>query len=537
MPATLRYPHYLLLAALALGCYADVLFYNRWPGISVPLFVLFCLLALGGISRLEDRPPTRANRWMGGAALVFAIGLAIRTTPLLVVLNLLALLGLLLLFVATYRGSALQHLPGWRYLTRSLVATIEMIWRPLPLTVRVVQTVPVRTERMRQLVPVGRGLLLALPVLACFTVLLMSADSVFASYVYQVFSLDIPFDFDTFAGHAILISLAAWTCAGGMLAALHSPRTPEPGVITSELPAEGATQRLEPLERPWQVLGCVEAVTILVSVDLLFGGFMLIQAAYFFGGLNTLDRTGMTYAEYARRGFFELLAVACLALALVWMLALVTRRNRPWHRPAFNATSALMILLVVGVLASAFQRMLLYEQAYGFTRLRIYTHSFMLWLAVVLLLFLVALLRDQPRLFTFGGFVTALVYLALLNLVNPDALIVRENVARYQVSGKLDVAYLTSLSSDAVPALVDALETVADQDRRIILTNLGQRQIELTEIAAASGWPGWHLGRARALTAIASVADDIPANGVDWRDSYNPDPLSIPPYATSGPTR
>jgi hypothetical protein len=85
MPATLRYPHYLLLLALALGICADSLFYQRWPGISIPLFVALCLAALGGISRLEDRPPTRANLWMGGAALGFAICLMLRATPLLIV--------------------------------------------------------------------------------------------------------------------------------------------------------------------------------------------------------------------------------------------------------------------------------------------------------------------------------------------------------------------------------------------------------------------------------------------------------------------
>jgi hypothetical protein len=506
MPATLRYPHYLLLLALALGICADSLFYQRWPGISIPLFVALCLAALGGISRLEDRPPTRANLWMGGAALGFAICLMLRATPLLIVLNLLALLGLLLLLVATYRGPGLIHLPGWRYLTHALRATLELVWRPLPVTIQATQHMPLRMERARQLVPVGRGLLLALPVLTGFTLLLMAADSIFASYVNQIFSLRIPFDTEVFFSRLTLVLLVTWTCAGGMLVALHSTRKPTAPVIRGSLPAEGDTQPLTPPATAWRPLGWVEAVTVLVSVDLLFGGFMLIQTTYFFGGLDTLTRTGMTYAEYARRGFFELLAVACLALALLWLLALVTRREQPWQQLIFNATNALMILLVLGVLASAFQRMLLYEQAYGFTRLRIYTHSFMLWLALVLLLFLVALLRERPRLFTAGSFVSALIYLALLNLANPDALIVRENVARYQESGKLDAFYLTTLSNDAIPALVDALAVVEGPERKIILRELGWRHSHLSAVAAESGWPGWHLARARAVAATTPIA-------------------------------
>src|SRR5581483_22778 len=128
------------------------------------------------------------------------------------------------------------------------------------------------------------------------------------------------------------------------------------------LPAEGDTQRLRPPRRPPIALGAVETLTVLVAVDLLFGSFMAIQGAYFFGGLDSLARTGMTYSEYARRGFFELLAVACLALTMLCAFAGVTRRDEAWQRRAFDAACAAMIALVLELLASAFQRMLLYEQ-------------------------------------------------------------------------------------------------------------------------------------------------------------------------------
>jgi hypothetical protein len=256
-------------------------------------------------------------------------------------------------------------------------------------------------------------------------------------------------------------------------------------------------------------LGAVEALTVLVSVDLLFGGFVAVQGAYFFGGLDTLARTGMTYAEYARRGFFELLAVACLSLGLLCALAIVTRRPEPRRRWAFNAASAAMIALVLGLLASAFERMALYEQAYGYTELRVYTHTFMIWLALVLGLFLLALLRERARIFTFGGLVSLVVYLAALNLANPDALIVRENIARvgraaaYSHRGEeVDVFYLTQLSPDATPALAASLGQLNGESWLVVAAALGGRHDELARQQAADGWPSWHLGRASALWAI-----------------------------------
>jgi hypothetical protein len=276
--------------------------------------------------------------------------------------------------------------------------------------------------------------------------------------------------------------------------------------------------------RPWR-LGWVEATTVVCAVDLLFLSFVAIQAAYFFGGLDTLARTGMTYADYARRGFFELVVVACLTLGLLWLLALATRRDARSHQLAFNGASAILVALVLGLLGSAFFRMWLYEEAYGFTHLRIYTHSFMIWLAVLLVLFLAALLRERPRWFSFGGLVSALLMLAALNIANPEAFIVNANVERfvrsgslaidasfdiepsYRASRALDAAYLAQLSTDATPALVAALPRL-DADAQSYVRERLQRQREwLDEVAVNDGWPAFHLGRAAAYQALHGITE------------------------------
>jgi hypothetical protein len=187
-------------------------------------------------------------------------------------------------------------------------------------------------------------------------------------------------------------------------------------------------------------------------------------------------------------------------------LAVAARRETPARRRGFNAASAALIALVLGLLASAFQRMLFYEQAYGYTQLRLYTHSFMIWLTIVLGLFLLALLRSKPRLFVLGGFVSALAYLAVLNIANPDALIVRENVARYHSSGAIDAYYLAGLSADATPDLVAALGALDAGSRDTIARALDQQHDSLVSAAAQQGWPSWQLGRARAVAAIEGGA-------------------------------
>lgn len=506
MPLTLHRPNRVLLGALVLGICADYFFNGRLLGVSAPLFMLLSLALLFNVSAGEGRRPNRANLWLAGLAFCFALVLMVRATPLLVFLDLLTVGGAMLLLIAHYRRDAVVRSLPIQIIGNSFKALFVGIVEPLPLVVQSARSLPAKPSR--RLVPVARGLLLALPVVGCFGGLLMSADSVFASYVWEITELPFSWTMDVmrWGGHVLFALGVAYVCAGGALAALATnPSAPIPHLTpgdqqASALPAEGDTQRLA-LSRH-RLLGFTEALTVLLAVDVLFGSFMLIQITYFFGGISTLDRTGMTYADYARRGFFELLIVTCLALALVGALAFLTRRIERWKQQAFNASSTVLIALMLGMLASAFQRMMLYEEAYGFTRLRLYTHSFMIWLAIVLPIFLIALYLNRARVFVLGAAATAIVYLALLNLVNTDALIVQENIARYQQSGRLDSYYLSRLSFDATPALVTGLDAVQGEKQRYLNEHLIRQYHALDRMSQTQGWPSWHLGRAQALSYL-----------------------------------
>jgi Domain of unknown function (DUF4173) len=515
MGQKLSYPSALALTALALGISADLLFYEQLPGISLPIFVALCLGVLAVLARVEGRPAAPYNRWLGLASIFFAILTAIRADPTLVAFNAIAALGLLLLQVGLFRGLNLATLPGGEYLVRPFVALGELCFRPFGPLIRGIGALLSRSERFSMLMPVGRGLMLAAPIVGVFTVLLMMADSVFASLVIQVLTLQLPIQLGDLVAHTAVVGGVTWVCGGALLVALRAEQAVSDQIGPPTFP------------KPWG-LGCVEGMTVLVSIDLLFGGFMLIQAAYLFGGLDTLAQTRMTYADYARRGFFELLAVAALTLGVLWMLVRATRREATWQGPAFNAAAAILIMLTVGLLSSAFQRMWLYEQAYGFTHLRIYTHTFMIWLALALLLFLAALLANRPHWFSFGAFSSALVVMALLTLANPEAIIVRANVQRYLVTGapellgtasdpdapvyreyrrnrELDTGYLTELSTDATPALVELLPALPIEQQAAIREKLVQQREWLEQIEA-EGWQPWHLSRAQALAAIHSLA-------------------------------
>ncbi len=111
------------------------------------------------------------------------------------------------------------------------------------------------------------------------------------------------------------------------------------------------------------------------------------------------------------------------------------------------ATGALVVVV------SALWRMSVYEEAYGFTRLRVFVSAFEIWLGALFVLVLIAGLRLRAR--WLAPAVVAAWVLTLIGLaaLNPDRFIAEQNIARYHRGATLDVPYLSSLSSDAAPAL------------------------------------------------------------------------------------
>ncbi|MDP3186425.1 MAG: DUF4173 domain-containing protein, partial [Anaerolineales bacterium] len=257
-------------------------------------------------------------------------------------------------------------------------------------------------------------------------------------------------------------------------------------------------------------LGFTEAAIVLGSVVLLFAIFVVIQFQYFFGGQANITLQGYTYAEYARRGFGELVAVAFFSLLLYLVLSAIVKRESPSQRWGFSGLGIGMVALVGIILASAFQRLLLYEAAYGFSRLRTYTHLFMLWLAVLLAVVIALETLRRERAFAAAALLAAIGFSMTLTLLNVDAFIVRQNVARAAQGEELDVAYLASLSMDATPALAAAYQSASlpSGTRDAVGASLacisaGNRASHLRD------WQSFHLSQSRGERSLQAMQTDL----------------------------
>ncbi len=329
---------------------------------------------------------------------------------------------------------------------------------------------------------VALGLFLAVPLLVVFGSLLVFADAGFERVVRTVFDLD----FGELIFHFVGIGFVGWISAGYLVAVLVRGRE---------------------LAMPWQhgnrpVLGTVELGIPLGGLALLFAVFVVMQAQYVFGGHDVIrEAADLGYAEYARRGFFELVIVAVLVLPLLLAADWVTDTTNATTRGTVRLLSGGLLLLVGLIMVSALHRMRLYLDAYGLTQSRLYATAVLLWAGVAIAWFAATVLRGRADRFAFGAIVGALVVLGMLNVVNLDAVVVRTNVARLQEGAELDAGYLASLSADAVPSLASVLPDLPAEAACVVLEALSPDE----ESDERRDWRSWNVARARALEEAAEL--------------------------------
>lgn len=242
-------------------------------------------------------------------------------------------------------------------------------------------------------------------------------------------------------------------------------------------------------------------LTVLLLLDLVYGLFVAVQFKYFFSG--TLD-AGYTYAEYARRGFFELLFVTLINLSVTTVVITFTKSVTNFVKKAIRVGLSVLILSSGVLLISAFMRMAMYEDAYGFTFTRVLVHSFMIFLMVILAYTLVKVWLERLSLFHFY-FITSLIFYVGINVVNLDKIVVDRNLARYEATGKIDIHYLNSLSSTGVLGLIELYEenpAVPELERL-----LKDRKID-REYFKSDNWQSQNLTRNRAYERLKAL--DLP---------------------------
>ncbi len=442
-----KHPNRLWIIALLLGWAFDFLFWKKPNGVNFALFAVLCLVGSFYLLLANGIRPAPRSLWLLIPFGFFAVISFVRQESLTAFLAYTLTLFAMSVFVLTYLGGRWVRYSLADYFRNYLSLVGSMLARGMTfnLETRKLQAESGETKKPLLIWPILRGLLIALPVVAIFAALLSSADAIFNQQLNHLIELFRLQDLPEYIFRCVYILFGAYAIAGVLL---HAATQSQDEKLLGED---------KPLVAPF--LGFTEAGIVLGSVFILFLSFVIIQFQYFFGGHANIRIDGYTYSEYAVRGFGELVTVAFFTLLMLLGLSGVTRRESEGQRRAFSGLGVGLVALVLVMLVSAYQRLGLYEAAYGFSRLRTYTHVVLIWIGLLLIATIVLEIMRRDRAFAFAAVIAALGFAVSLSLLNVDAFIVKQNIQRDGGKVALDSQYFLNLSDDAVPALVDAYRT------------------------------------------------------------------------------
>ncbi len=432
-----------------------------WNNLAGTLGVVAIVVGLLASGRIR----TTTSQVALGIAAILAAFLVLRSNPALVVFNVMAIGGLIWAAVAHNRGHSVWETSPMRLLVRA-AETIATAVETLPvagleLSARRHKIIGSGGATGQMAASVLRGLALALPLLLILGLLLASADAVFASF----FSFSIDGDPGPIVSHAILLALGAM----GMVVLL---RMAGRNLGSHDVQVQGFR------------LGLVEALVVLICLDVLFAGFGVAQLVALTGSADAvLEDAGLTVKEYAREGFFQLLWVAGLTAMALVTLDVLSRHHEARGRIAIRVASLVAVALTFVIVGVAFSRLQLYIDYDGHTPLRFYSIVFSLWIAIVFVILAVRILGYRSDTSWFTGVVgaSAVVFLLGLNVANPEAIIVNANLDR---DDRQIVWHIDQFSADGDVVLANGLDRLPDDLAEEVRTDYcvsNRRQAEQIE--------------------------------------------------------
>src|ERR1043166_3570136 len=560
----------ILQVALVMGVLGDVLLRAMPWGLNVLLFKL--AFACGPIMLLWRHAPqylTRQTLALFGAMIFFASmfvwrdAIELRVADTFAIIAILSVIFVPRMKIAASSAGLFQYAIGffWSALNAALAPGIllgsDIEWKN-----------ETRSGWTKNLYAVLRGVAIATPLLVIFGALFVAADAVYEGMVQRVFNIP----FDTVISHVMLTGFLAWASAGYLRGVMFTgiPKTtpvvelstertdveqsastldpslpnnlsilehinisdpPDPeaetrpvGSVCSETKTGADSTKTSPKSSwnwanientsmpPVFTLGGIEVGVILGLMNLLFLSFVIVQIPYLFGGMELVQNTpDFKLAEYARRGFGELVTVSALVLPTLLFGHWLIRKDDRFAAKLFRILAGTQIVLLFVIMASAVQRLVLLtgNLGYGMTTIRLYPLIFMAWLTVVFIWFGATVLRGARKNFAWGALWSAFFILGATHVLNPDEFIVKTNLALMREGRPFDSRYMADLSDDAVPTLLAELPDLKsdtclakwDLYNRLLLS---RKQNDLRS---------WNMSRARALQALEKNAEFLSVLG------------------------
>lgn len=428
--------------ALAMGFLSDYLFHGKAVGISFFVFILASVAFSLAVAKKFDQNLSKTQILILVSAVALSMATFLRASLFLGFFNTAGSAYLLVLAAVLVEEKNFFKSRFLRYFTAPILFVLESFSGAAKF-IGSQKDFPPSPDKFgsEELRSVIRGIIISLPILMILGWFFYSADLVVRIYVNKFFDLfQFKIDLDLFS-RILIIFAVSYIFAG----------------IFSKIASKRKIETAEEKDDQKYTIGFIESMTVLILVELLFLAFIAIQSYYLFGGKSYvwgIDEY-ITYSEYAKDGFYELIKVSIVSFILLYAIDKSNKIETLKEKKTFRFLSAALFVEISIILLSSFKRLLLYVDGYGLTLPRFLAFAFLFWIFLVFFFFLYKIyLEKKSSVFIFMTFSLTIMVWIGINIANPDALIAKVNLERFSQGKELDPYYFSRLSEDAVPSIV-----------------------------------------------------------------------------------
>ncbi|MBR1749834.1 MAG: DUF4173 domain-containing protein [Ruminococcus sp.] len=305
------------------------------------------------------------------------------------------------------------------------------------------------------------GLTFAVPLTVVVAFLLISADrgvEMMLGTLADMINIDNVFSF-------IVQIAVALPVSGYLFGMLYSHTHPEKASPLNEDVCEMMLKKM-------RLITNIAVYSAVTPICLLYVLFFISQANYFLSAFNNTLPENYSYAEYARRGFFELFAIMLINAGVIFFINFFSKKTGDEKPVTLKVYSVVISVFTLLISATAISKMVMYISNYGLTQLRVYTTWFMILTAFI---FVYIIIRQFNRSFPLvrAAAITFTLMFTVLCFSRPDAIIARYNMENcYDSITFQDISEMNDLSVDAAavitePQYRDLIDRKYDENYRV----------------------------------------------------------------------
>ena len=435
----------LFIASLIISIVYMILFWGKHVGLSLIVFMVPLTFYIINILKKNEKIKNEKAKWLIIPILLLSSTYFIFNNSFFYIVNIPIIIILLSIMILFLIGENLKINTFFSKILNIIFEPLCYIgetWKLCKISIKEKFNIKTNTDKKQKVGKVLKGLLYSLPLVILIIILLSSADDEFKNLFVNIFKNIINII------KKIKITTAIWKIFVTFIIFIYT------SCFLNNLVNKYKVEEIK------QIQDCNKEYKDNTTIKILLGLLNIVYLLFCYLQIKSLilNNTNIVFSSYARRGFFQLMIVSIInIITIIYAKENIKSKDNKNDYKYIKIMSLIMIVFTIIILISSIIRMYSYENAYGYTILRLLVSFAQLAEGIILIPTILYVLDKKINLIK-SYFLTVLIVYICMNFICLDNIIAKKNIDRYFETGKIDTYYLfSSISEDGTSQILRLL--------------------------------------------------------------------------------